>query len=251
MMHRTTRQLMIPIIETYAIGFELLADLISDLLNDLISLMIHIVVMIALPVYFLAITFYTIVMTLLGVAPQQDFPHHPVTPNHISPTPSSVEPDNASNEGNSNPKHYLIGQVGGWLKKLPDGRVKSASVGHLRINTPPTSADSLSPPPAIPPHLKNCEYYYHDLDEELLDKSVTINDGGQPIVRITVDGVSQLLFPESATTFLQSLESIELGTVNDDGVLELSQGKRGKLEMRHRVYVGPVQWLLRVLREEV
>ena len=259
-----------PIIEAYAISFKRLADLDRDLLKALRCLMMHIIAILAFPVYFLAITFCTIVMTLMGVAPrqdapqqdapQQDFPHHPFAPTQTSPTLSAVDVDSTSNEFISNSDLITINQVGGisqvggWLGKIPDGRVKSASVGHPRTissNPPPASSSYLSDPPAISPHLKDCEFYYNDLDEEPLENSAMLNDGGQPIVHITVDGVSQIYLPGDARTFLQNLENKRTVTFNDAGGFDRGEGKRGKLEMRNRVYVGPVQWLLRVLIEEV
>ena len=40
-------------------------------------------------------------------------------------------------------------------------------------------------------------------------------------------------------------------TVNEAGGLDVGEEKRGKLELRNRVYVGPAQWLIRVFIEEV
>ena len=251
LMHDTTRYLMEPIIEAYAIGFKRLANLIRDLLNALGCLMRHIVEILAFPIYFLAITFYAIVMTLVGVAPRQDFPHYPFTP---SSTLYSVDLDNSSNESSNNSDLLSFSQVDGSLTRIPDGCVKSASLGHLRItppNPPPASPDHLPPPPAIPPHLKDCEFYYKNVVEDLLEIPPLLNDGGQPIVRLTVDGVRQHCIPGFAKSFLQSLETMRPTTVNDAGGFDLGEEKRGKLELRNRVYVGPAQWLVRVLIEEV
>ena len=252
-----------PIIEAYAIGFKLLADLIRDLLNALKCLMMHIVAILAFPIHFLAITFYTIVMTLMDVAPRQDFPHLPSMPTHTRPTLSSAELEglvdvegSVQHEGSSNniSEWSFIRNGVDWRGKTPDGRVKSAPIGHLRIvpsNSPSASYHSFSPPPAIPPHLKDCEFYYNDVGVDLVGKSPVPDDGGQPIMRITVDGQSHHYVPESAKTFLHSLESLRMVTVNEAGGRDVGEEKRGKLELRDRVYVGPARWLLRVLIEEL
>ena len=262
-MNGTTRYLMEPIIEAYAIGSMRLVDLIRDLLDTLECIMRHIVAILALPIYFLAITFCTIVMTLMDVAPLQDFPHHPSMPTDYPPTLSSGGPEGSGDlegsvvlEGSSinNSEWGLIRNMAGWRGKTPDGRVKSAPVGQLRAvfsNPPSASSHNFSLPPAIPPHLKDCEFYYKDVDVDIEGKSPVLNDDGQPIVQITVDGKSHNHVPESAKTFLHSLESLRRVTVNEAGGLDVGEEKRGKLELRDRVYVGPARWLLRVLIEEV
>ena len=220
-----------PIIETCAIGFTRLADLIYDLLNLLSALsclMWHIVVILASPIYFLTITFYTIVMTLVSVAPRQGFRHNPFTPKHTPPTLYPVSLDSSSNES-SNSSDLLI---------TPQ-------------DPPPASPDSHSLPPAIPPHLKDCEFYYNDVDIDHVEKSPTYGFTGHPVVRLNVDGVTRVCMHEIARNFLQNLpETTTIGGSNADEP-DFVEEKRAMLELRDRVYVGPVQWLVRVLIEEV
>ena len=138
--------------------------------------------------------------------------------------------DSSSHEPSSHSDRDIISDLLESGTNVPYGRVKSASFGHQSTIPPPT-------PPAIPPHLKDCEFYYNRDNTVIVDhveNSHMLNDDGQPIVRITVDGVSRICSPEAAKDFLQSLEP----------------KKRGILEMKNRVYVGPVRWLVRVLIEE-
>lgn len=251
MMHGTTRYLLEPIIEAYAISFKRLAHLIRDLLNASRCLVRHIVVILAFPIYFLAIIFRTIVMTLAGATPRQDFPPYPTTPTHTSATPYSLDLDSPSNELSNKSDFVLFSHM---VTKLSGGRGKSASVGHPRIippNPPPGGPDDLPPPRAIPPHLKDCEFYYNNVDIDIASCPPPLDSCGLPNVRITVDGESKTCVPGYAMTFLQSLESTRPVTVNEAGGFDLGEEKRAMLELRDRVYVGPAQWLVRVLIEEV
>ena len=239
-----------PIIEAYATGFKRLVDLIRAFLNALGCLMMHIVVITASPIFFLTITFYTIVTTLVGFGPRQGFRLCPFMPKHTSPT---LNPG-SSNESSNSSDLLSFSHVDGSLPQNPHGRVKSASVGDLHItspNPPPASPDYPSLPPAIPPHLKDCEFYYNDVNIDHVEKSPTFGFTGHPVVRINIDGVTHVCMHGRARYFLENLEDKMTVIENDDGESDLIEEKRGMLEMRDRVYVGPVQWLVRILIEEV
>ena len=239
-MHNIIRFLFGTIIGAFAIGFECLADLIRDFLDFLRWLMRHLV---TIPLQN--------VIALVVVGPEQDFPHHPFTPTHTSVGLDSSSSGLSNNSALVDLK--LISHLHQSLTKILDERVNGANIGHQRIVSPnplPPSPNYLSPPPAIPPHLKDCEFYYNNVDLDPVQDSPLFKSE-RPIVRITVDGLSQTCDPESAKIFLQNLDTLRKITVSNAGILDLGEEKRGKLEVKNRVYVGPAQWLLRVLMEEL
>lgn len=236
-------------IETYALGFNLLADLIREFLDVSKDLMMQIVLMLAFPIYFLAIILFTIVLTLLGVAPRQDFLLPRSTPTH-----ASVELDSLRKERSNSSDSKAIRHADRSRLKTSDGRAPGAFVGHSRINTPrPPSASPnyLSLSHAIPPHLQDCEFYYNNVDIDIVENSPMLKSSERPLARITVDGESHTHNTVSAKRFLENLETERRMTVNNAGIFDLGEEKRGKMELKNRVYVGPALWLLRVLMEEM
>ena len=224
MMPGTTGYLEEPAIETYAIGFERMIGHVRDLLATLICIMRHILAILVFPIYLLAVGYCTILIP-------EAFPHHPLTRINSSPTLNSVDTDSSSHESQS-----------------PDECVKGASVDHLRIpspNPPPASPDYPSLPPAIPEHLKECEFYYNDVNVDLATHSPTLDLGGQRKVRLHVDRVTRTCTSGHARAWLEVLES-----QTGDGDLEPGEQRRAQLELGDRVYVGPASWLIRVLMEE-
>ena len=260
MLDSTTPRLMEPAIEAYAIVSRRLAYTVCDLLTAIRCVTMHIIAILIFPIFLLSITFKTIVTTLMSMTLPQNAPHHPAPPTHDSPTSHSVDlyESSSNSSGNSSVPIDLkyIGHVDGLLTDIPEGCVRSATVvkinGRLQI-TPadPPPGNYLGPPPAIPSHLKNCEFYYNSVDIDLIEHTSRLQNGQPQVVRVTVDEHCRTCAPGYAKVFLESLEAGRLVSFKDDGGVELSDSKRGKLEMTNRVYVGPVDWLLRVLIEEV
>ena len=225
MMRGTTRNLMEPLIEAYAIG---LPDLVRDLSNASRCFMRHIVAIFAIPVFLLAIILCTIAQTLLGVDPPQDSPHDPSTPTQTSPRPTYCSPTvhSADDDSSSN-------------KSIDNPRVTSAGVGHLGmtpLNPPPATPAHHPPPRAIPSHIK-------ELDCEIYFNNTVINDER---VRLDINGITKTCDPAYAIRWLQSQESLT-------GMGDLNPGEevRAQLELVDRIFVGPASWLIRVIEEEL
>ena len=232
------------VIDAYAIHFKRLADSVCDLLNVMGRIVTHVTEIAELSIVLVSVIFYSIVTALMGATSRQDLTDFSASPTRASPLPHLVDVDN--------PSGHDIGTVDNSLRDIPEGYSRDASVLKVdgQIHFIPADISLANPPyiaPAIPPHLKDCELYYTTIDlEHPEDSGFLLQDR----VRLTINGQRLVCAREYAKTALETLESRREINFNEEGGITLGESKRGGLELRDRVYVGPAEWLLRVLAEE-
>ena len=226
MFHGTTRHLMYSIIEAYIVLLQRLADSVCGLLTALGCVMLQIIVVAVFPIVCLFATFYIIMTSLAGVSPLQELSESSVTAELQAHEVGTVTADNSPAD--------IINGSSESATAVEDG-------GHTYIL-------STNPLPAIPCHLKTCEYFTNTVNLNLLEAPFLLVEGDLIQVRL---GVGQRCFVCGLGYAKMVLENLikELNVRGPDGV-GCAENERGRLEMGTRVYVGPVEWLLRVLMEE-
>ena len=217
---------MYSIIEAYIILLQRMAKSVYGLLTALRCVMLDIIVVTVFPIVCLFATFYIIMISLAGVRPLQEVGDLSVTAEVQTHEVGAVIADNSPAD-------------------MPKGSSESATAieddGHTYIL-------STNPLPAIPPHLKDCEYFTNTVNLNLLEPSVVLVEGDLVQVRLRVGQRCFICGSGYAKMVLENLIK-ELMVRGPDG-FGCAGNERGRLEMGTRVYVGPVEWLLRILMEE-
>lgn len=119
-----------------------------------------------------------------------------------------------------------------------------AEAPTIPVNGSPPGTEPQAPtplPPAIPPYLEDCEFYYNTVNMRLSKNSSLLVVGGLQVARLTIDGQSLSRSPGYIRMVLENFER---------GRIARGETVRAKLEFWDRVYVGPTEWLLRVMMEK-
>lgn len=70
------------------------------------------------------------------------------------------------------------------------------------------------------------------------------------MARVTIDGQCLTCNTGYANNMLLNLERTRYDDSGGGEMVLVSESKRAQLELGKRVYVGPAEWLLRVLKQE-
>lgn len=220
----------------FAIRFKCLSDSVDDLINAMKLITLHLFVAAVFPIVCLSATFYIIVTSLIGVT---SWPFFIIVASLMDVmTGQELEPDIARTVAEQQCNEAFAVNVGRSLADISNGSSKS-TMGvkkdrHVRF----LSTDLL--PPAIPSHLKDCDFFYNTADMDLVDNSTLLLKGKLRQVRLTMDGQHIWCSVKKPKMVLKKCER--------RGVR--GESKRGRLELGSRVYAGPAEWLVRVLKEE-
>ena len=134
------------------------------------------------------------------------------------------------------PDEATVVTVDKSLADIPNGSLADIIAmkinGHLHVL--PTEL-----PPAIPPYLKDREVFYNKVDMKFHENSKLLLVGRGQMVRLTICGRRISSGPGCVKMVLENYDRMSVS----------SESERGVLELWNRVYVGPAEWLVRVLEE--
>ncbi|KAL9071745.1 MAG: hypothetical protein Q9161_004009 [Pseudevernia consocians] len=224
------------VMEAYVILLNRLADSVYGFFTALGYITLYTTAIAAFSIVCLLAPFYIIVTSLIGVTPRQE-----AGSTHVRTT-AKVQSD---------PRGLLHEMIAATVDKsqanLPSGSPNNNTVVKINrhIDARPTEL-----PPAIPPYLKDCEFYYNTVDMNLIENYSLCLKGRLQVVRLTIDKQCISNGPGYIKMVLENLERGRMPKLSKrEGVFERSKNKKAMLELRNKVYVGPAEWLLRVLEE--
>lgn len=236
MPHSVINQPIDPIMEAYVILLKRLADSVYGFFTALGYIMLYTNAIAAFSIVCLSAPFYIIVTSLIRMTLRQE-----AGSIHV----------HATAEVQSGPCGLLDEIIAPTVDEsqadLPNGFSNNNTAVKINrhIHTLPTEL-----PPAIPPYLKDCEFYYNTVDMNLIENYSLCLEGRLQVVRLTIDKQSISSGPGYIKMVLENLERGRMPKFSErEGVLERSKNKKAMLELWNRVYVGPAEWLLRVLEE--
>ena len=242
MLPDTSHHLMSSVIEAYAILLQNLNESVRDLLTALGCVILHMIALAVFPIDCLLATFYSIVTSLMGVTPRPK-----VDMNSLCEATGldSNEEGTVNEQGSINEVGAISADAS--FADIPNGASRSATAIKLDGHTHIIPADL---PPAIPLHLADCEFYYNTVDLNDVEDPNVLLEGSLQVARVTIDGQCLTCNAGYANNMLLNLEHTRYVDSGGGEMVQVSESKRAQLELGKRVYVGPAEWLLRVLKQE-